>query len=144
MAAVMGEQSGRVSILIVEDEMLLALDSAMALEEAGYRVCGIGRDRAETLTLAERHRPDLALVDVSLADGESGFALTCALQGGYGTTCILATAYTYPLDAVEHAACARLAKPYAPEALCRAVAFCLERQAAPAPAHPPRGLELLA
>ena len=57
-------------VLIVEDDMLIALDVEHALREAGYDVCGVATSEAEALELAERLRPEMAVVDISLGPGD--------------------------------------------------------------------------
>jgi len=59
-------------ILIVEDEMLVALDLERRLLRLGYNVCNIVPDGAEAVRLAETDRPDLILMDVMLQDGTDG------------------------------------------------------------------------
>jgi CheY-like chemotaxis protein len=44
---------GKNSILIVEDEMILAMNTRHTLEEAGYRVTGIAITGEEALLMAE-------------------------------------------------------------------------------------------
>ena len=39
------------------------------LVAAGYEVCGIARTVNEGVELCERHRPELAVMDIRLADG---------------------------------------------------------------------------
>jgi two-component system, response regulator PdtaR len=132
------------SILIVEDEVLVALDNAMILQDAGHEICGIARNQPEALQLARLHAPDVALVDINLADGETGLGLTRHLFGRHGVCCILTTAYTYPLDDREHAACARLAKPFSAGALREALDYCARRRGSGRrPQARPRGLEIL-
>jgi CheY-like chemotaxis protein len=58
---------GKNSILIVEDEMILAMNTRHTLEEAGYRVTGIAITGEEALLMAEREKPDLVLVDITLS-----------------------------------------------------------------------------
>lgn len=65
-------QAGGLRILIVEDNMLIALDTEMSLIQMGHDVVGIAATASEGVELAERHRPDLALVDLKLADGSRG------------------------------------------------------------------------
>jgi CheY-like chemotaxis protein len=60
------------SILIVEDEMLLAMSTKLTLEEAGYRVNGISSAIEETLSMVEQDKPDMALVDITLGGEMSG------------------------------------------------------------------------
>lgn len=75
----------------MEDEFLIALDMEAALQDAGYSVCGIAATRAEALALAQIDRPDIALVDLHLADGVTGLSIGEALVAG-GTRVIFVTA----------------------------------------------------
>lgn len=62
----------RMRILIIEDELVIAIHVETSLSEEGHQVVGIAREAEAALGLAQRLRPDLALVDVHLVDGESG------------------------------------------------------------------------
>ena len=55
--------------MIVEDDLMMADMVEMLLVDSDYEVCGIARNVTETVTLARRHKPDLAVIDVRLADG---------------------------------------------------------------------------
>ena len=57
-------------ILIVEDEVFLALDIEATLEMAGYGIVGIEGRAPEAVARARRERPDLVLMDVKLALGD--------------------------------------------------------------------------
>lgn len=59
-------------VLIVEDELILAMDLEDILVGAGYSVVGMASDMHEALLLAEKHSPDIALMDVNLARGTNG------------------------------------------------------------------------
>ena len=67
-------------VLICEDEPVLAADLALIVEEAGHTVCGVFRNAREALSSAEKLDPDLAIIDLSLADGETGGAVAQTLQ----------------------------------------------------------------
>lgn len=54
------------SILIVEDEALIASDLQMRLEDMGYRVVGVAATGKEALRLIAEKRPDLVLMDIVL------------------------------------------------------------------------------
>lgn len=54
------------SILVMEDEPLLAMDIEMTLRAAGYRVVGPAKANAEALSLIETDNPDLAILDLNL------------------------------------------------------------------------------
>ena len=56
-------------VLIVEDDLMIADSAEEVLVEYGYRVCGIARTIAEAVDLGFRHRPDIAVIDLRLADG---------------------------------------------------------------------------
>ncbi len=66
-------------ILIVEDELLLAMDYEEMLEREGCIVLGpVGR-QARALALLELERPDAAILDLNLA-GERSTAVAEALE----------------------------------------------------------------
>ncbi|GAB3881140.1 response regulator [Spirosoma agri] len=54
------------TILIVEDELITAMDLRETLEEAGHTVTAIARDFQSALTAVKTNPPDLALVDIQL------------------------------------------------------------------------------
>ena len=68
------------NVLIVEDEALLAMDLEFMLEEAGHIPMGPADDLKSALMAIEERQPDLALVDVQLAFGESGIGVAKAMH----------------------------------------------------------------
>src|SRR3712207_6698401 len=66
------------TVLVVEDEALIAWEVEALLREAGGRVIGPATRVADALDAIGGHRLDGALIDISLADG-SGFAAADAL-----------------------------------------------------------------
>lgn len=61
-------------ILIVEDEMLVAMEMEAIIEDLGFQPVGIAADSKQALSLAQE-KPDLALVDLHLRDGLTGPSL---------------------------------------------------------------------
>jgi len=59
-------------IVIIEDEVLLALDLEMMAEDVGFKVAGQAGKKAEAIAAIDKARPDLCLVDVHLLDGPTG------------------------------------------------------------------------
>ena len=59
-------------ILIVEDEYIVAADLEMKLTRLGYQVVGSAVTGEEAIVLAERHRPDVVLMDVQLQGRMNG------------------------------------------------------------------------
>jgi CheY-like chemotaxis protein len=58
----------QVSVLIVEDEPFIALDLAVAVEEARGKVIGPAGSVCEALMLIEQHLVQAAILDVNLSD----------------------------------------------------------------------------
>ena len=82
------------------------------LVKHGYEVCGIARTVAEAVALGRRHKPDLAVIDMRLADGGLGTEIAAQL-GALGRLGILYASGNIShvmLTAADGDAC--LAKPY--------------------------------
>jgi CheY-like chemotaxis protein len=60
------------SVLIIEDEPIIALDIEAIVRDLGHDVAGIARTHKEAVALATERRPGLVLADIQLADGSSG------------------------------------------------------------------------
>lgn len=56
----------KISILIAEDEALIRMDLKEMLEAAGYIVCGEANNGQKAVELAEKLKPDLAILDVKM------------------------------------------------------------------------------
>lgn len=110
-------------ILIVEDEILVALEMEHALIGAGYRVCGIATDTAEALMLA-RHC-NFALIDVNLRDGRTGPALASSLFRDFAVRSLFVTANPGQIARVPDGSAGFLPKPFDGRMLCGAVARAL-------------------
>jgi CheY-like chemotaxis protein len=77
----MGDSLGR-HALIIEDEMLIALEVEALLEELGFTSFDIADSPSEALRCAEHHRPDLITADIRIIGGtgiEAVDAITAAL-----------------------------------------------------------------
>jgi len=74
------DRSKPVSILIVEDEALVASYIEEVLAELGYRVAGVAASGPEALALAAEEQPSLALVDIRLTGPTDGIELACQLR----------------------------------------------------------------
>lgn len=86
-----GNRRKPVSILIVEDEALVASYIKAVLDESGYGTAGIAASGAEALALADETRPDLALVDIRLAGPIDGIELAGGLRRQFGIRSIFLT-----------------------------------------------------
>jgi CheY-like chemotaxis protein len=94
------EESGRelasqiaTDILIIEDEVLIALDLENLVESLGHRSIGIARTRSKAIAIARTKRPGLILADIQLADGSSGLDAVNDMLNSFEVPVIFITAY---------------------------------------------------
>lgn len=129
-------------ILIVEDEYLVAANLEAVLEDLGHEPVGIAPDMDAALTLAAT-KPDLALVDIHLRDGETGPVIAERLRREHGIAVLFVTANPRMAAVAADVAIGVLGKPLNDGLLAQAVAYALSAcQGAPLPS-PPAGLTLL-
>lgn len=82
VAAAMAEMRSTVrgTLIIIEDEGVIALDISNIATEMGHEVLGIARTHDQAVALAERHPPQLILADIQLADDSSGVEAVTEIQ----------------------------------------------------------------
>jgi CheY-like chemotaxis protein len=117
------------SVLIIEDEYLLAADISKIVTEMGHEVCGAAAGCAEAIALAERCKPTLVLADIQLRDGESGEDAVNQIRKRVATEVIFVTAHASRLARAEGGVAAIIEKPFRPEALKQAMGRALARAA---------------
>ena len=83
-------------VLLVEDQRIMADETARVLRRAGHNVVGIAASGEAALALAERTRPDLALVDIEIQGEMDGISLAHELYGSYGVGVIYLTGHSEP------------------------------------------------
>jgi two-component system, response regulator PdtaR len=111
-------------VLIVEDEMILAMHLETLVSDFRHEVCGIARTTDEALGLAAALKPDIVLTDIRLARGTSGIDLARELHARTGMRCIFVSANldeptrkaVQPYEPIEF-----LGKPIVPVVLQRAL-----------------------
>lgn len=108
------------TILIVEDEIFVAMDIERILADAGYSVMAIAADRQSALE--GTNRPDLAFVDINLRDGKTGPSIACELAER-GTKVIYVTANPAQIDPVAETAIGFIRKPFSDNAIRAAAAL---------------------
>jgi len=67
-------------VLIAEDEAMIAMLTEETLVDHGYEVCGIASTVAEAVALAKSHKPDLAVIDLRLANNGLGTEIAAQLS----------------------------------------------------------------
>ena len=109
-------------VMIAEDDLVMADMLADVLVRSGYEVCGIARTVDKAVELGERHKPDLAIVDLRLAHGSVGTEIAARLTSR-GSLGILYTTGNVGqmgfLTKADGQACIR--KPYRPEDVVHAL-----------------------
>jgi DNA-binding response OmpR family regulator len=112
-------------VLIVEDEVLIALDTQDALTEAGYVVVGPATDITSGLAIVEAGQIDAAVLDVYLG-GIYVWPVADALRRR-GVPFVLMTGFGAGLDVPDNfQSVPRLGKPIVLEELLRAISSCLK------------------
>ena len=81
------------SVLIIEDEPMIALDLEALVEGLGHQVAGLARTHKEAVESFNRRRPGLVLADIQLADGSSGLDAVNEILTSVNVPVIFITAY---------------------------------------------------
>jgi len=96
-------------VLIVEDEALVALE--LEVLDEGFEVVGSAANAAQAIDLGRRHRPDLALLDLNLADGLTGPRIAKTLVHERLATVVFVTGQTNVLPSDLQGAFGVIEKP---------------------------------
>jgi AmiR/NasT family two-component response regulator len=95
-----GSSPARRRALIVEDEILIALDLEAEMHALGFDVCGLAPNARQARSLAMSNEPDVVLMDVNLEGGREGIEAARWLREVCDIPVVFVTAYTDP-DTVE-------------------------------------------
>ncbi len=87
------ERTDPASILVVEDEAVVAIDIRSHLERSGYRVAAVADSGEEACRLARELAPDLVLMDIRLRGAMDGVEAGSQISGELGLPVIYLTAY---------------------------------------------------
>jgi DNA-binding LytR/AlgR family response regulator len=83
----------KTSILVVEDESIVAKDIQNSLKKLGYSVPSIENSGEDAIDAAGQHRPDLILMDIMLKGEISGIEAAEQIRNRYQIPVIFLTAY---------------------------------------------------
>ncbi len=123
------DRSKTLSILIVEDEALIASYIKEVLGELGFLVAGVAASGREALSLAAESRPALALVDIRLTGPIDGIELACRLRQEFDVPSIFLSGLI-DAETAERAQVARplgfLPKPFRPSQVFNAIQRALD------------------
>lgn len=128
-------------VLIVEDEILVALNLKQTLEVMGYNVVGIAPD-AEAAARLTNESPDIALVDLNLRDGPTGPEIGQKLANEAGVSVMFVTANPRQVGQGIPGVIGVLSKPYDEETIGSVVDFMVRHRVSPPPPPAPRQVRL--
>jgi two-component system, response regulator PdtaR len=120
----------RASILIVEDEALIASYIQEVLEESGFAVAGIASSGPEAIALVSTSKPDLALVDIKLAGPMDGIEVARLMQTRFNVPSIFLSGLCDPETTARAKTASPLGfleKPFRPSQVFNALERALER-----------------
>jgi PAS domain S-box-containing protein len=83
----------RIKILVVEDEIIVAKDIKMRLENLGYSVSSLVSSGEEAIREAEENNPDLVLMDIVLQGEMDGIEAADQIRSHFNIPVIYLTAY---------------------------------------------------
>ena len=112
--------------LIVEDELVIALDLEDAMSALGFDICGLASTADTARSIAMDNQPDVVLMDVSLGGGREGIEAARWLREVCEVPIVFVTSYsdegTIERIHEQVPGAPVLAKPVYPEILADAVA----------------------
>jgi len=118
------------TIMVVEDEALIARDIAGRLKRFGYAVTGITGDGEQAVKMAQESDPDLVLMDIRLQGETDGINAVERIQAQQDVPCVYLTAFADEVTvnrARETAPYGYLLKPLDDETLRLTIEMVLHR-----------------
>lgn len=129
------------TLLIVEDDILPAIDLKQELEDSGFRVLELTSRPGEALAAARDGAPDLALVNIELHGRDDGIDLASRFKA-MGIPVLFISGQSDRARTARTVAVGSLSKPYYPAEIAQAVHYLLARLAGDASQPKPPSLEV--
>ena len=131
----------RKTLMIVEDEALVAMLLRDELQDAGYKVLDLTDRHTEALAVAKAEKPDLALVNIRLAGRDDGIELAEHLKA-LGIPVVFISGQVSRARSAQTVAIGSMPKPYDAADMVLAVAYLLARMKGDASLPKPDRLEV--
>ena len=124
----MAETTGKLRVIVAEDESLIRMDIVEILRENDFEVVAEAGDGEQAVALAEQHKPDLMVMDVKMPKMDG---ISAAEQiAKFNIPVVLLTAFSQT-ELVERAsqagAMAYIVKPFTPNDLLPAIRIAISR-----------------
>jgi PAS domain S-box-containing protein len=103
------------SILIVEDEAIIAMDLRQQLEGLGYRVVGVAESAEQAFEMVRKHNPSLTLMDIRLKGPLDGIEAAAIFSRRHRVPVVFLTSHTDEMTvqrAADTAAYGYVTKPF--------------------------------
>lgn len=120
--------STKTTVLIVEDDPIIALEISHVMREAGYYIAGPAYTAARAVDLLASGIVNFAILDINLGGGQSGIEVANLIQRKYKIPYIFLTAFSdaHTLAAAQaHAPYGYLVKPFQPATLLSTTAIAI-------------------
>ena len=114
MTKLMNFSQKTVEVLIVEDEMVLAIGMEASLEDLGYEVSGIESTAKNALSHVANNLPDIVIMDINLKGKDSGIEAAKQIWKRHKIPIVFLTSYSDDLtvkNAMESEPYGYLVKP---------------------------------
>ncbi len=82
------------SILIVEDDDIIARVEDWRLKNLGYNVCGRATSGAEAMELVVKNKPDLVLMDINIRGDIDGIETAKMIKKGFNIPVVYVTSHS--------------------------------------------------
>ena len=119
---------GKVKVLIVEDEMIIAEDIMGTLEDLGYEVLEPAGSYTEAVARIEEESPDIAIVDIQLSGRKNGIDVATTINESFHFPFIFLTSNSDKItldEAKKVEPLAYLIKPYTKDELYTSIEVAL-------------------
>jgi len=127
----MVEMSNKPQILIIEDQLVEAMNTSRLLKGFGMDVVGIANEPTQIESILNASSPELILMDINLGGAESGIDVAKSIIKKHNLPIIFTTAYTDEntiSNAISISPYGYLIKPFGEISLKTAVQIALERK----------------
>jgi CheY-like chemotaxis protein len=125
-------QANPARVLVVEDDYFVSMEIEAILEDLGCDVVATSATAEEAISIAERERPDLILMDIRLAGRMDGIEAATRIHEEWGIRSLFVTAHSDPGTFARGEAANPLgwvAKPFTTHQLTAAITASLQRPA---------------
>jgi diguanylate cyclase (GGDEF)-like protein/PAS domain S-box-containing protein len=109
------QQRAATKVMVVEDEVVIAMDTRHQLEDFGYNVVANAYSGEQALTEAQKYNPQIVIMDIVLGSGMDGITAAQTIVKKLHIPVIFLTAYSDPETlrrAKNSGATSYLIKPY--------------------------------